>query len=40
MFILVRGSGWEVWAFTAGAILVPVAYYFGSGRAAVSRTIS
>jgi APA family basic amino acid/polyamine antiporter len=26
--VLLRGSGWQVWAFTAVATAMPVAYYF------------
>jgi APA family basic amino acid/polyamine antiporter len=28
--ILLRGSGWEVWAFTVAVILVPIPFYFRS----------
>ena len=36
--ILLRGSGWKVWAFTAVAAAIPIAYYFGTGRRAVTAT--
>jgi APA family basic amino acid/polyamine antiporter len=32
--VLLRGSGWQVWAFTAVAAAVPIAYYFAAGRGA------
>ncbi len=33
--ILLRGSGWQVWAFTSAVILLPIPFYFASrGRAA------
>jgi APA family basic amino acid/polyamine antiporter len=37
VFVLLRGSGWEVWAFTAFVAAVPVAYYVGSGKWAAAR---
>jgi APA family basic amino acid/polyamine antiporter len=37
VFILLRGSGWEVWTFTAVAAAVPIAYYVGSGKWAAAR---
>jgi hypothetical protein len=30
--ILLRGSGWEVWAFTAAVIVLPIPFYLGSRR--------
>ena len=37
VFVLLRGSGWQVWTFTAIAAAVPVAYYVGSGKWAAAR---
>lgn len=37
VFVLLRGSGWQVWSFTAVAAVVPIAYYVGSGRWAAAR---
>ena len=37
VFVLLRGSGWQVWTFTAFAAAIPVAYYFGSGKWAAAR---
>ena len=36
--VLLRGSGWQVWAFTAGAAAIPLAYYAVSGRRTAPRT--
>ena len=30
--ILLRGSGWQVWAFTVAVILLPIPFYFWSRR--------
>jgi APA family basic amino acid/polyamine antiporter len=37
VFILLRGSGREVWAFTAVVAIVPIVYYVGSGKWAAAR---
>jgi amino acid transporter len=37
VFVLLRGSGWQVWTFTAIAAALPVVYYVGSGRWAEAR---
>src|SRR5262249_61272973 len=37
VFVLLRGSGWEVWTFTAIAAALPIAYYVGSGKWAAAR---
>ena len=37
VFVMLRGSGWQVWAFTAVAAALPVLYYFGSGMRASAR---
>jgi APA family basic amino acid/polyamine antiporter len=37
VFVLLRGSGWQVWTFTAVAAAIPVVYYVGSGRWAEER---
>jgi APA family basic amino acid/polyamine antiporter len=36
--VLLRGSGWQVWAFTAGAAAIPLSYYAVSGRRTAPRT--
>jgi APA family basic amino acid/polyamine antiporter len=35
--VLLRGSGWQVWTFTAVAAALPILYYVGSGRWAGAR---
>jgi APA family basic amino acid/polyamine antiporter len=37
VFVLLRGSGWQVWSFTAVAAVLPVLYYVGSGKWAAAR---
>jgi APA family basic amino acid/polyamine antiporter len=37
VFVLLRGSGWQVWTFTAVAAALPVLYYVGSGKRAAAR---
>lgn len=37
VFVMLRGSGWQVWAFTAVAAALPVLYYVGSGMWASAR---
>jgi hypothetical protein len=37
VFVLLRGSGWQVWSFTVVAVLLPVLYYVGSGKWAAAR---
>jgi len=32
IYVLVRGSGWEVWAFTAATALLPLPYFFWGRR--------
>jgi APA family basic amino acid/polyamine antiporter len=32
--ILLKGSGWEVWAFTVAVILLPIPFYYGARRRA------
>jgi hypothetical protein len=37
VFVLLRGSGWAVWTFTAFAAALPIAYYVASGKWAAVR---